>query len=317
MRADIGPLGNKVVHKWFTKYPHHLQLFPFRDAPDLTTDPRSVAHGKSVLSAVGAVVSGMRDVEALSSTIDHLAVVHMSKGVHRDMFPALNWAIMSTLEEALGPEWTAEVAGAWESVFEKLAARINEAMEQAAQQEAEAKNNPQEARGRGLAAAVCLLPSPAFFSRGRPPGELRRAYACPRMPDDAPRCVPLPSWRRRRRRRTTTQRSPCPSQSSVRVGKPHGGAGASHRAWRAPSLTALPPGRRQPQVHRARRVVQQGEGAGRPPGGQRGAHPAGSGGGEAGGRRGRRGAGCAGGASVWGAPGAACGLSPGDWCGGG
>lgn len=130
VRSDIVALGNLVITKWFGKYPHHLQLFPFRDAPDLTTDARSVAHGKSVLSAVGAVVAGMRDVDALSSTIDHLAAVHMSKGVHRDMFPALGWAIMSVLADRLGAEWTDEVRGAWETVFERLTTRINDAMDQ-------------------------------------------------------------------------------------------------------------------------------------------------------------------------------------------
>lgn len=89
VRGDIDELGVNVVCRWFAKYPDHLRLFPFRDAPDLSADPRSRAHGRSVLAAVGALVAGMRDVAALSSTIDHLAFVHAAKGVKRDMFPAL------------------------------------------------------------------------------------------------------------------------------------------------------------------------------------------------------------------------------------
>lgn len=145
VRGEIDSLGVQVVVRWFGRNPDHLQLFPFRDAPDLARDPRSVAHGRSVLSAVGAVVAGMRDVEGLSGTVDHLAAVHAHRGVRRDMFPALGGAIMSVLSERLAGQWTEEVRAAWESVFEKLAARINDAMDQVAAAEAESLKHPQQA----------------------------------------------------------------------------------------------------------------------------------------------------------------------------
>lgn len=131
IKADIDVIGTEVVHKWLTGQPDARALFHFAKEDDFANHPECITHGKNILTAVGAIVAGLRDFDSLGPTMEHLGASHGKRHVLAEQFPPLGRAIMDCIKDRLGDKWTPEVANAWESVYSVISVRIVSAMESA------------------------------------------------------------------------------------------------------------------------------------------------------------------------------------------
>lgn len=82
----------------------------FRDA-DLQEQRRKLA------AALGMVVAGLGDIEALAPRLAELGQRHTTYGVTDAHYDSVGAALLWTLEQGLKSSWTADVAAAWSAAY--------------------------------------------------------------------------------------------------------------------------------------------------------------------------------------------------------
>jgi len=94
----------------------------FRDT-DLT------AQGRKLMQAIGFVVAHLRRPEALLPVVADLGRRHGGYGVRPEHYATVGAALLDTLAEGLGPDFTPEARDAWASAYGLLARVMIEAAE--------------------------------------------------------------------------------------------------------------------------------------------------------------------------------------------
>eukprot|EP00127_Corallochytrium_limacisporum_P006416 Clim_evm6s227 gene=Clim_evmTU6s227 len=120
--AKASSLGVKTVAKAlytniFTIAPEALQLFSFKDEPDMYNSPKFQQHGAKVVGTVGVAVKKLRDLPTLSPVLQDLGYRHVKYNVTDDMYDIIGQALLKTLQTALGDDFTPEVQAAWGIVY--------------------------------------------------------------------------------------------------------------------------------------------------------------------------------------------------------
>jgi hemoglobin-like flavoprotein len=67
------------------------------------------------------IVRSLHENEKISNVIEHLAVKHVGYGVRPKHYTPFGNALLRTLKKMLGPDYTRDVADAWEESFRMLA----------------------------------------------------------------------------------------------------------------------------------------------------------------------------------------------------
>jgi len=80
-----------------------------------------VEQGKKLMQMIGAAVSKLDDLETLVPILQSLAVRHVAYGVKDSHYQTVGAALLKTLEQGLGTEFTAEVKEAWTTVYNLMA----------------------------------------------------------------------------------------------------------------------------------------------------------------------------------------------------
>ena len=93
-REDIGVLLFRNV---FAASPATLQLFPFRDEPNLYESKALKAHGATVINTIGTAVVGLRDLDAMIPTLEKLGRMHIGMGIAPAHFDVLGAELLRTL----------------------------------------------------------------------------------------------------------------------------------------------------------------------------------------------------------------------------
>ena len=118
-----------MTHAFVGHAPTVLELVHGKRGQALT-DPEMgavmVAHQATLLRMIGAIVAGSKDVDALAPTLVRCGRMHARFGDGiRAFFPACGAAMMDALRGALGEEaFTDDVAAAWRSTFDAVAAHM-------------------------------------------------------------------------------------------------------------------------------------------------------------------------------------------------
>lgn len=76
---------------------------------------------RKLFQTLTMVVQGLDHLEALVPTIEDLGRRHAQFGVTDAHYETVGAALLWTLEQGLGSEWTPEVKGAWSSAYALLA----------------------------------------------------------------------------------------------------------------------------------------------------------------------------------------------------
>ena len=77
--------------------------------------------GMKLMTTLGAVVNGLRDLDRIVPMAEELAVRHVAYGVEPGHYDAVGASLLRTLGQGLGGDFTPEVETAWRAAYATLA----------------------------------------------------------------------------------------------------------------------------------------------------------------------------------------------------
>jgi hemoglobin-like flavoprotein len=92
--------------------------------PLFTSDIKE--QGKKLMTMITVAVRGLRDLEKLVPAVRDLGKRHIAYGVQNQHYATVGSALLWTLGQGLGEEFTPEVKEAWATVYGVLAATMQE-----------------------------------------------------------------------------------------------------------------------------------------------------------------------------------------------
>ena len=118
----IVPISEKTVRSFYDR------LFEL--------DPRARAlfkgdikeQGRKFIQMLAVIVGGLERMDEIMPAIQNLARRHRLYGVTNDQYSTVGQALLWSLENALGADFTPEVKEAWQSLYELLASTAIQAM---------------------------------------------------------------------------------------------------------------------------------------------------------------------------------------------
>jgi len=75
---------------------------------------------RKLITMLGAVVTGLGDLNSILPAASALAKRHAGYGVEAGHYVSVGQALLWTLERGLGPVWTKDVAAAWTAAYSLL-----------------------------------------------------------------------------------------------------------------------------------------------------------------------------------------------------
>jgi hemoglobin-like flavoprotein len=112
--AKVAPIADQAAtifyDRLFEVAPQVKAMFP----PDLT------AQRKKLIATLAVVVNGLSNLESVLPTVSALAIRHVAYGAKAEHYPVVGGALLWTLEQGLGQDWTVEVAAAWTAAYGTL-----------------------------------------------------------------------------------------------------------------------------------------------------------------------------------------------------
>ncbi len=76
--------------------------------------------GQMLMGMIGAAVAGLRNLETLAPVVRHLGARHVGYGVRTEHYATVGSALVWTLEQGLGDQFTPEVRDAWIAAYTLL-----------------------------------------------------------------------------------------------------------------------------------------------------------------------------------------------------
>lgn len=109
--AAAGDLVGQIFYsKLFEIAPESRAMFP--DAID--------DQARKLLQTLNWIVDHLDDAETLVPATEDLAIRHVRYGVTAEHYPAVGEALIATLRQGLGPEFSSEDEAAWLRVYAQL-----------------------------------------------------------------------------------------------------------------------------------------------------------------------------------------------------
>ena len=85
--------------------------------------------GKKLMKMIGIAVNGLRQLDALVPALQDMGKRHVGYGVRAEHYQTVGEALLWTLEQGLGDEFTDDVRSAWTSVYIVLASTMTSTIE--------------------------------------------------------------------------------------------------------------------------------------------------------------------------------------------
>ena len=98
-------------NRLFTLYPQIQPLFA-------RTDMKRQQH--SLIATLAVVVTGVVNGENITPVIEQLGQRHESYGVKPEFYPMVGQALLETLKEFLGKDWTPEIEATWTTAYQVI-----------------------------------------------------------------------------------------------------------------------------------------------------------------------------------------------------
>ena len=76
-----------------------------------------MGQGKKLMEALATVVDSADNIANMRGTMHELGARHVKYGVTADMYDTVGACLLGTIEEAIGPEFTPDVAAAWATFY--------------------------------------------------------------------------------------------------------------------------------------------------------------------------------------------------------
>jgi hemoglobin-like flavoprotein len=112
--AKVAPIAETAAALFYRRL--------FETAPELRTLFKGdiAAQGRKLMSAIATVVDGLGEIDNLAPAVRDLAGRHLDYGVRREHYDLVGAALLWTLAEGLGAEFTPAIADAWAAAYEVL-----------------------------------------------------------------------------------------------------------------------------------------------------------------------------------------------------
>jgi hemoglobin-like flavoprotein len=112
--SKVAPVSDQAAVMFYGRLfeiaPQVKSMFP----ADLTEQRRKL------MATLAAVISGLGNLQSILPAASALAKRHVSYGAKAEHYPVVGAALLWTLEKGLGPDWTPEVADAWQAAYGTL-----------------------------------------------------------------------------------------------------------------------------------------------------------------------------------------------------
>ena len=120
--SKVAPISDKAAVLFYDRLfdiaPQVKALFP----TDMTEQRRKL------MSTLAIVVTGLSDLPSILPAASALATRHVAYGAKAEHYPVVGQALLWTLEQGLGKDWTPDVADAWTAAYTTLSSfMINQA----------------------------------------------------------------------------------------------------------------------------------------------------------------------------------------------
>ena len=115
---DLEATGREFYERMFTYAPEYLQLFSFRDEPDLYHSTKLKKHAAKVMGTIGTALKMLNDLDHLVPILKKLGARHVGYGVGPEQYDTVGRALLDTLASRAGPEvFTEEARVAWTEIY--------------------------------------------------------------------------------------------------------------------------------------------------------------------------------------------------------
>ena len=145
----IKPQANEFVDSFydnlFTANPEAKPLFANTDM---------AGQKKKLLGSLVLVVENLRNPEALSDALKGLGARHVKYGALPEHYPLVGGALLTTFEQYLKGDWTAEVKQAWVDAYGAITEIMLDGADYSAQEVALPETAPEEEEEGGLKVAL-------------------------------------------------------------------------------------------------------------------------------------------------------------------
>lgn len=127
-KKAIEDMGTIFYKQLFTLNPDLLELFSFKDEPNMYESNKLRVQGSRVFRSVAAACSMVNDVDKLVPKLQVLGRAHVGMGVLPAHFPTVGAALLHTLEVTLGNDWNPSLKKSWTKVYGIIAGVVCDSM---------------------------------------------------------------------------------------------------------------------------------------------------------------------------------------------
>jgi hemoglobin-like flavoprotein len=119
--AKVAPIADEAAALFYARL---FELDPSL-RPMFTTDLKE--QGRKLMRMIGMAVNGLDRLDELVPVVRQLGARHAGYGVRDEHYGTVATALVWTLEQGLGPDFTPEVKDAWVAVYGVLATTMKDA----------------------------------------------------------------------------------------------------------------------------------------------------------------------------------------------
>ena len=119
--AKVAPIADEAAALFYGRL---FELDPSL-RPMFTTD--LTEQGRKLMRMIGMAVNGLDRLDELVPVVRQLGARHAGYGVRDEHYTTVATALVWTLEQGLGPDFTPEVKDAWVAVYGVLATTMKDA----------------------------------------------------------------------------------------------------------------------------------------------------------------------------------------------
>ena len=112
--AKVAPIADTAAGLFYNR------LFEIAPQPKSLFHVDMAEQGRKLMTTLGVVVNGLKNLEAILPAAKTLAVKHVGYGVTAAHYKPVGEALIWTLERGLGPDFTPEVKNAWLAAYGAL-----------------------------------------------------------------------------------------------------------------------------------------------------------------------------------------------------
>jgi hemoglobin-like flavoprotein len=112
--AKVAPIADEAAALFYGRL--------FATAPEVRSLFRGdmVAQGQKLMTAIALVVNSLGEIDAVMPALSDLAKRHVAYGVRPEHYEVVGAALLWTLEQGLGDDFTPAVGAAWTAAYSAL-----------------------------------------------------------------------------------------------------------------------------------------------------------------------------------------------------